>query len=209
MLEFFGQEAVARVVRNHRSCTSPSRARNEFENQKERTCRGAGFFARLAKSVEGLRQLLDLGHREGASRDRVRERDQLDDREVLEAEEGDGGDHPPARGSRRAADEAVEASWRRSTADLSIAVETNQDDLAVVLIQKKNALEQRGRASSRRDLDTAQKDADSAKSSLMTVQGEIKKLKAEKDNMLAKMAVGAGAHPHPGTARRASRSTPR
>ena len=27
-----------------------------------------------------------------------------------------------------------------------------------------------------------------AKASLMTVQGEIKKLKAEKDNMLAKMA---------------------
>lgn len=73
------------------------------------------------------------------------------------------------------------------TADLSVAVETNQDDLAVVLIQKKNALEKEV-AELKADLDTAQKDADSAKSSLMTVQGEIKKLKAEKDNMLAKMA---------------------
>ncbi|HXU72797.1 MAG TPA: PspA/IM30 family protein [Polyangia bacterium] len=72
-------------------------------------------------------------------------------------------------------------------ADLSVAVETNQDDLAVVLIQKKNALEKEV-ADLKTDLDTAQKDADAAKSSLMTVQGEIKKLKAEKDNMLAKMA---------------------
>jgi phage shock protein A len=73
------------------------------------------------------------------------------------------------------------------TADLSTAVETNQDDLSVVLIQKKNVLDKEI-AELKADLDTAQKDADSAKSSLMTVQGEIKKLKAEKDNMLAKMA---------------------
>jgi phage shock protein A len=72
-------------------------------------------------------------------------------------------------------------------ADLSVAVETNQDDLAVVLIQKKNALEKEV-GELKGDLDMAQKDADSAKASLMTVQGEIKKLKAEKDNMLAKMA---------------------
>jgi phage shock protein A len=72
-------------------------------------------------------------------------------------------------------------------ADLSVAVETSQDDLAVVLIQKKNALDKEV-GELKGDLDTAQKDADSAKASLMTVQGEIKKLKAEKDNMLAKMA---------------------
>jgi phage shock protein A len=71
--------------------------------------------------------------------------------------------------------------------DLNVAVETNQDDLAVVLIQKKNAIEKEV-AELRGDLDAAQKDADSAKSSLVSVQGEIKKLKAEKDNMLAKMA---------------------
>lgn len=73
------------------------------------------------------------------------------------------------------------------TADLGVAVETNQDDLGVVLIQKKNALEKEI-AELKGDLDAAQKDADSAKSALMTVQGEIKKLKAEKDAMLAKMA---------------------
>jgi phage shock protein A len=73
------------------------------------------------------------------------------------------------------------------THDLNAAVETNQDDLAVVLIQKKNALESQV-ADLKADLDQAQKDADSAKNSLMSVQGEIKKLKAEKETMLAKMA---------------------
>ena len=69
---------------------------------------------------------------------------------------------------------------------LAAALDTNQDDLAVVLIQKKNALEKE-LAELRDELDLAQKDADSAKSSLITVQSEIKKLKAERDSMLAKM----------------------
>jgi phage shock protein A len=71
-------------------------------------------------------------------------------------------------------------------AQLNVAVETNQDDLAVVLIQKKNEL-LKELADLRIELETAQKDADSAKSSLLTVQGEIKKLKAERDTMLAKL----------------------
>jgi phage shock protein A len=71
-------------------------------------------------------------------------------------------------------------------ADLAVAVEQNQDDLALVLIQKKNQLtadlgELKG------ELDSAHKDADSAKSSLMGVQTEIRKLKSERDSMLAKM----------------------
>jgi phage shock protein A len=73
------------------------------------------------------------------------------------------------------------------TADLNVAIETNQDDLATVLIQKKNVLE-KDLTELKADLDAASKDADSAKSSLMSVQQEIKKLKAEKDVMLAKMA---------------------
>ncbi len=73
------------------------------------------------------------------------------------------------------------------TADLGTAVETNQDDLSVVLIQKKNILEKEV-ADLRADLDAAGKDAEAAKTSLMAVQNEIKKLKAERDNMLAKMA---------------------
>lgn len=70
--------------------------------------------------------------------------------------------------------------------DLAAAMETNQDDLAVVLIQKKNTLEAQVNEL-RGDMDVAIKDADSAKSSLMSVQSEIKKLKAEKETMLAKM----------------------
>jgi phage shock protein A len=71
-------------------------------------------------------------------------------------------------------------------AQLAVAVETNQDDLAVMLIQKKNELIKE-LADLRIELETAQKDADSAKSSLLTVQSEIKKLKAERDTMLAKL----------------------
>lgn len=70
--------------------------------------------------------------------------------------------------------------------DLNAAVETGQDDLAVVLIQKKNALEA-SVTELQADMDQAQKDADSAKASLMSVQNEIKKLKAEKETMIAKM----------------------
>ncbi len=71
--------------------------------------------------------------------------------------------------------------------DLNAAIETNQDDLAVVLIQKKNALEA-AVGELQADLDLAQKDAESAKTSLLSVQNEIKKLKAEKETMIAKMA---------------------
>ena len=71
--------------------------------------------------------------------------------------------------------------------DLNTAVETNQQDLGMVLIQKQKALSEEV-ASLKTDLATAQSDADSAKSSLVQVQAEIKKLKAEKDTQLAKMA---------------------
>ncbi|HKQ68081.1 MAG TPA: PspA/IM30 family protein [Polyangiaceae bacterium] len=70
--------------------------------------------------------------------------------------------------------------------DLNVAVETNQDDLALVLIQKKNQLEAEVTELSA-DMKTAMKDADGAKASLIQIQGEIKKLKAEKDAMMAKL----------------------
>jgi phage shock protein A len=78
------------------------------------------------------------------------------------------------------------AELAQTEAELNVAVETNQDDLAVVLIQKKNQLSA-DLAEVRTDLDSAQKDADSAKSSLVSVQGEIRKLKTERESMLAKM----------------------
>jgi phage shock protein A len=78
------------------------------------------------------------------------------------------------------------AEMAQTEADLAVAVETNQDDLAVVLIQKKNQLAA-DLADLKTELDSAQKDADSAKSSLISVQNEIRKLKGERDSMLAKM----------------------
>jgi len=74
----------------------------------------------------------------------------------------------------------------QTTQDLNVAVETNQDDLALVLIQKKNQLES-DVAQLQGEMEAAIKDADSAKASLMQVQTEIKKLRSEKDAMLARL----------------------
>lgn len=74
----------------------------------------------------------------------------------------------------------------QTDAELNTAVETNQDDLAVVLIQKKNQLTA-DLAELKTDMESARGDADSAKNSLISVQGEIRKLKAERDVMMAKM----------------------
>jgi phage shock protein A len=70
--------------------------------------------------------------------------------------------------------------------DLNVAVETNQDDLALVLIQKKNQLET-DVGELEGEMQAAIKDADNAKVSLMQVQTEIKKLRSEKDAMLARL----------------------
>jgi phage shock protein A len=71
--------------------------------------------------------------------------------------------------------------------DLETAVDQNEDELAMVLINKKNALDAEI-AELSHDLGQAKTDAEDAKSSLLNVQAEINKLKAEKDRMIAKMA---------------------
>lgn len=71
-------------------------------------------------------------------------------------------------------------------ADLNVALATGQDELGIVLIQKKNALEASIK-SLEQDMEQARTDADEAKSSLVQVKGEIQKLKEEKDRMLAQM----------------------
>ncbi len=75
---------------------------------------------------------------------------------------------------------------KQTEAELNTAVETNQDDLAVILIQKKNQLTAEI-TDLKSEMDQAHNDADSAKTSLLAVQSEIKKLKAERETMLAKM----------------------
>lgn len=82
--------------------------------------------------------------------------------------------------------ETAERELASVAADLETALATNQDDLAVVLIQKKNALDA-SIAELRTDAAQATADADNAKDSLTQVKTEIDKLKAEKDRMLAQM----------------------
>src|SRR5438552_7126523 len=76
------------------------------------------------------------------------------------------------------------ADLAQTEAELNTAVETNQDDLGVVLIQKKNQLTA-DITEMKADMETAKNDAESAKSSLLSVQTEIRSLKAERDTMLA------------------------
>ena len=89
--------------------------------------------------------------------------------------------------------EDIDERYKKATTELAsteiqltTAVETNQDDLAVILIQKKNELTAEVN-DLKTEMDTARGDADSAKSSLLSVQSEIRKLQAERDSMLAKM----------------------
>jgi phage shock protein A len=70
-------------------------------------------------------------------------------------------------------------------ADLEAALQTSQDDLALVLLQKKEVLAAE-LAEVVSESDIADKDADEAKQSLLSIKSEINKLKAEKDRMLAK-----------------------
>ncbi len=82
--------------------------------------------------------------------------------------------------------ENAQQELARVSADLETALATNQDDLAVVLIQKKNALD-----ATLKDLASesaqAEKDAEEAKSSLLQVKGDIERMKAERDRNLAKL----------------------
>jgi len=78
------------------------------------------------------------------------------------------------------------AELAQTEAELDTAVDTGQDDLALILIQKKNGLTTEV-TEMKIEMESAQKDADSAKQSLLGVQSQIRKLQAEKDSMLAKM----------------------
>jgi phage shock protein A len=72
-------------------------------------------------------------------------------------------------------------------AELELVIRTPDEALALMLIQRKNALEA-SLVELEGELESAARDADDAKAALLEVEGEIKKLKAEKQTMLAKMA---------------------
>lgn len=80
----------------------------------------------------------------------------------------------------------AQAQQKELSAMLEQAMATGQDDLAVELIERKDAVEG-DIASLQAELEAAEKDVDTAKTALTDVKGEIGKLKAEKDRMLAKM----------------------
>lgn len=82
--------------------------------------------------------------------------------------------------------EAAKRELEAVNADLNAALGTGQDDLGVVLIQKKNALEANLKELTA-EMEQASSDADDAKGSLIQVKNEIQKLKDEKDRMLAQM----------------------
>ena len=72
------------------------------------------------------------------------------------------------------------------SADLNAALATSQDELGIVLIQKKNALEASIKVLEQ-EMEQARTDAQEAKDSLIQIKAEIQKLKDEKDRMLAQM----------------------
>jgi phage shock protein A len=81
--------------------------------------------------------------------------------------------------------QAAKAELDKVSAQLNAALATNQDDLAMVLIQKKNALDEDSKSLTA-DFTEADKDAEEAKSQLLEIKGEIDRLKAEKERMIAK-----------------------
>lgn len=79
---------------------------------------------------------------------------------------------------------------QRQQAELSAMLEqamaTDQDDLAVELIERKDAVDA-DIVALQAELEGAGRDVETAKTALTEVKNEIAKLKAEKDRMLAKM----------------------
>ncbi|MEK8034367.1 PspA/IM30 family protein [Ideonella sp. DXS29W] len=81
--------------------------------------------------------------------------------------------------------QTAKAELSQVSTQLNTALATNQDDLAMVLIQKKNALDEDIKGLEA-DFAEADKDAEEAKASLLDMKGEIDRLKSEKDRMIAK-----------------------
>src|SRR3954454_8001886 len=82
--------------------------------------------------------------------------------------------------------EDLDERYKRATselaqteAELDTAVSTNQDDLAVILIQKKTQLTAEV-TDLKAEMESARNDADSAKTSLLGVQSEIRKRQSER-----------------------------
>jgi phage shock protein A len=84
--------------------------------------------------------------------------------------------------------ETKERELREVNAQIPVAVESGDDDVALVLLQKKNELDH-ALESLKGELEKVSKQAEEAKESLVSFQGEIEKLRRERDEMLAKKAT--------------------
>ncbi len=73
-------------------------------------------------------------------------------------------------------------------AQLPVALETGDDEVALLLLQKKNELD-KAIEGLKFELEKVSKQAEDAKESLIAFQGEIEKLRRERDSMLAKKAT--------------------
>ncbi|MEB3198496.1 MAG: PspA/IM30 family protein [Candidatus Sericytochromatia bacterium] len=71
------------------------------------------------------------------------------------------------------------------TAQIPVAVQQGEEEAALLLIERKNQLTAE-LAETERELKEVTQQADEAKAGLVSFQGEIEKLKAERDRMLAK-----------------------
>ena len=113
-----GARRAGRLAAGCRRSARPDAA-STTEGRGDEPWLEVGFFSAARQPVAGVPVDLDLGRREGAPGDRLRERHQLDGREVHEAEDRHRGHHPAARGHRRALPEGRRASWPRPRRELS------------------------------------------------------------------------------------------
>jgi phage shock protein A len=84
--------------------------------------------------------------------------------------------------------ETKEKTLAEVSAQLPVAIESGEDEAAVVLLQQKNELESSITAL-KSELEKVRGQAEEAKQNLVSFQGEIDKLKRERDEMLAKKAT--------------------
>ncbi len=84
--------------------------------------------------------------------------------------------------------EAKEKALVDVNAQIPVAVESGEDDVALVLLQKKNELD-KAIVDLKGELEKVSNQAEEAKEGLVAFQGEIEKLKRERDQMLAKKAT--------------------
>jgi len=84
--------------------------------------------------------------------------------------------------------ETKERELREVNAQLPVAIESGDDDVALVLLTKKNELD-KALEQLKVDQEKVTAQANDAKDSLVAFQGEIEKLKRERDEMLAKKAT--------------------